>query len=191
MEGKPGVWQGNIKYGRETGSIPSSRKFSAFPGSDSAAAELTLIIFSSAISSYFISLLIQILRNLLFTNTDVTRSFYTLDNNIFSNNFISQCSSWWQWWSQIWPKLDPSSWLNCALRDDDAVYWLSIGHYEAVAVGNWWYSVSRGHLCLYILHKVEIWTGVTDAWLTDSQSKDSATQLLTKYKSGALVTQLI
>ena len=25
--------------------------------------------------------------------------------------------------------------------------------------------------------------------LTDSQSKDSATQLLTKYKSGALVTQ--
>ena len=26
--------------------------------------------------------------------------------------------------------------------------------------------------------------------LTDSQSKDSATQLLTKYKSGALVTQL-
>ena len=28
------------------------------------------------------------------------------------------------------------------------------------------------------------------ACLTDSQSKDSATQLLTKYKSGALVTQL-
>ncbi len=23
--------------------------------------------------------------------------------------------------------------------------------------------VSRAHLCLYILHKVEIWTGVTDA----------------------------
>ena len=30
-----------------------------------------------------------------------------------------------------------SSWLNCALRDDEAVYWVSIGHYEAVAVGNW------------------------------------------------------
>ena len=29
-----------------------------------------------------------------------------------------------------------SSWLNCALRDDEAVYWVSIGHYEAVAVGN-------------------------------------------------------
>ena len=28
-----------------------------------------------------------------------------------------------------------SSWLNCALRDDEAVYWVSIGHYEAVAVG--------------------------------------------------------
>ena len=58
-----------------------------------------------------------------------------------------------------------SSWLNCALRDDKALYWVSIGHHEAAAVGNWWYC--RGHLCLYILHKVEIWTGVTDAWLTD------------------------
>ena len=29
-----------------------------------------------------------------------------------------------------------SSWLNCALRDDEAVYWVSIGHYEAVAAGN-------------------------------------------------------
>ena len=27
-----------------------------------------------------------------------------------------------------------SSWLNCALRDDEAVYCVSIGHYEAVAV---------------------------------------------------------
>ena len=37
---------------------------------------------------------------------------------------------------------------------------------------------------------MEIWTGVTYASLTHSQCKDSATQLLTKYKSGALVTQL-
>ena len=29
-----------------------------------------------------------------------------------------------------------SSWLNCASRDDEAVYWVSIGHYVAVAVGN-------------------------------------------------------
>ena len=61
-----------------------------------------------------------------------------------------------------------SSWLNCALRVNEAVYWVIIGHYETVAVGNWWYWVSRGHLCLYILHKVEIWTGVTDASLTHS-----------------------
>ena len=84
-----------------------------------------------------------------------------------------------------------SSWLNCVLRDGEAVYWVSIGHYEAVAVGNWWYWVSRGHLSLYILHKVGIWTGVTDALRTDWQTlKDRATQLLPKYKSGALVTQL-
>ena len=84
----------------------------------------------------------------------------------------------------IWTR---TSWLNCALRDYEAVYWVSIGHYEAVAVGNWWYWVSRGHSCLYILQKVEIWTGVTDAWQTTL--KDRATQLLIKYKSGALVTQ--
>ena len=29
-----------------------------------------------------------------------------------------------------------SSWLNCALRDDEALYWVIIGHYEAVEVGN-------------------------------------------------------
>ena len=29
-----------------------------------------------------------------------------------------------------------SSWLNCALRVDEALYWVSIGHYEAVAVDN-------------------------------------------------------
>ena len=73
-----------------------------------------------------------------------------------------------------------SSWLNCALRDDEAVHQVSIGHYEAVAVGTWWYWVSRGHSCLYILHKVEIWSGVTDASLTTL--KDRATQLFIKYK---------
>ena len=29
-----------------------------------------------------------------------------------------------------------SSWLKCVLQDDEAVYWVSMGHYEAVAVGN-------------------------------------------------------
>ena len=39
---------------------------------------------------------------------------------------------------------------------------------------------------------MEIWSGVTDALLTHSQTlKDSATQLLIKYKSGALVTQFL
>ena len=71
------------------------------------------------------------------------------------------------------------------------MYWVSIGHYEAVAVGNWWYRLSRGHLCLYTLNKVEIWIldryhGCLTHWQT---LKDSATQLLIKYKSGALVTQ--
>ena len=47
-----------------------------------------------------------------------------------------------------------------------------------------------------LLHKVEIWTGVTDALRTFSLTnwqtlKDRATQLLLKYKSGALVTQYI
>ena len=80
-----------------------------------------------------------------------------------------------------------STWLNCTLWDCEAVYWASIGHYEVVAVGNWWYWVSRGHLCLYILNKVEIWTGVTDALLTDwlTTDKNRSTQLPIKYKSWA------
>ena len=42
---------------------------------------------------------------------------------------------------------------------------------------------------LYIA-KVDIWTGLTDALRTDGLTlKDRATQLLIKYKSGALVTQ--
>ena len=28
-----------------------------------------------------------------------------------------------------------SSWVNCALRDEEAVYWVSVAHYEAVSVG--------------------------------------------------------
>ena len=41
-----------------------------------------------------------------------------------------------------------------------------------------------------LLHKEEIWSGVTAALQTDLQTfKDRATQLLIKYKSGALGTQ--
>ena len=32
-------------------------------------------------------------------------------------------------------ELTRSSWLNCVLRDDEAVNWVSIGHYEAIAAG--------------------------------------------------------
>ena len=66
---------------------------------------------------------------------------------------------------QLWPAalilinkrvlfITRSRWLNCALRDNEAVYWDSLGHYEAVAVGSWSYWVSRGHSCLYILKKI-------------------------------------
>ena len=82
--------------------------------------------------------------------------------NVHLSNFM--------WTQNMWGKsmvVTRSSWLNCALRDDEAVYCVSIWHYETVAVVNWWYWVSGGHLCLYILHKVEIWTGVTDALRTD------------------------
>ena len=46
-----------------------------------------------------------------------------------------------------------SSWLNCALRGHEA--------------DNWCDWVSIGHLCLYILNRVHILSGVTDASLTD------------------------
>ena len=45
---------------------------------------------------------------------------------------------------QLWPAalilinkrvlfITRSRWLNCALRDNEAVYWVSVGHCEAVA----------------------------------------------------------
>ena len=56
-----------------------------------------------------------------------------------------------------------SSWLNCALRGDEA--------------DNWCYYVSRGHLCHYILNREEIWSVVNNASHTDWQtSKDRATE---------------
>ena len=38
-------------------------------------------------------------------------------------------------------ELTRSSWLNCVLRDDEAVNWVSIGHYEAIAAGKWWEGI--------------------------------------------------
>ena len=60
-------------------------------------------------------------------------------------------------WGKGWKTR--SSWLNCALRDDEAVYWVSIGLYEAVAVDN------------YRTRVRSLFTLVTNwltHWLTDS-----------------------
>ena len=46
-----------------------------------------------------------------------------------SSKFLFPCAHIDQNWSTRF------SWLNCVLRDDEAVYWVSLGHYEAVAVG--------------------------------------------------------
>ena len=66
---------------------------------------------------------------------------------------------YWLWWlPNEMVSVTRSSWLNCALRDDEAVYWVSIGHYEAVAVVIDDTGSEEG---IYILHKVEIWSGVS------------------------------
>ena len=54
-------------------------------------------------------------------------------------------------------------------------------------------SVEGSYVLLYCTKwRSGVWTGVTDALRTDSQTlKDRAAQLLIKYKSGALVTQFL
>ena len=83
--------------------------------------------------------------------------------------------------------LTRSNWLNCVLRGDDVVYWVSIRQQ--------WFILGSGQcrvfICLYMTKKVEIWSGVTNASQTDRQTlKDRATQLL-RSRSGALITQPI
>ena len=58
--------------------------------------------------------------------------------------------TWW-YWVNIWQ------------------YWLVFCQYKLVMLGIRWYRVSKGLVCLYILEKVEIWSGVTDAWQTDNR----------------------
>ena len=53
-------------------------------------------------------------------------TFFRLNDQLFGFNNIRKFNI----------RTTRSSWFNCALRDDEAVYWVSIGHYEAVAVGN-------------------------------------------------------
>ena len=72
--------------------------------------------------------------------------------------------TWWYWVS-IWR------------------YWLVLGQYMLVLLGIRWYRVSKGLVCLYILEKVEIWSGDTDASQTDRQTTEySATQLVYSIK---------
>ena len=58
--------------------------------------------------------------------------------------------TWWYWVS-IWP------------------YWLVLDKYMLVLLGIKWHRVSKGLVCLYILEKVEIWSGDTDVWHTYRQ----------------------
>ena len=41
--------------------------------------------------------------------------------------------------------------------------------YKLVLLGIRWYRASKGLVCLYLLEKVEIWSGVTDASHTHRQ----------------------
>ena len=60
-------------------------------------------------------------------------------------------SGTWRYWVSIWR------------------YWLVLDQYKLVLLDIRWYRVSKGLVCLYILEKVEIWSGVTDAWQTDNR----------------------
>ena len=58
-----------------------------------------------------------------------------------------------------------------------------LGQYKLVLLGIMWRLVSIGLICLYILEKVDIWTGDTDASHTHSQTTEySATQLVSSIK---------
>ena len=71
--------------------------------------------------------------------------------------------TWWYWVS-IWR------------------YWLVLGQYKLVLLGIRWYRVSKGLVCLYILEKVEIWSGVTDASHHSQTTEYRATQLVSSIK---------
>ena len=55
-------------------------------------------------------------------------------------------------------------------------YLVVLGQYNLVLLGIKWYWISIGFLCLYILKKVEIWTGVTIAGQRRQTRKDRSTQ---------------
>ena len=55
-------------------------------------------------------------------------------------------------------------------------YLVVLGQYNLVLLGIKWYWISIGFLCLYILKKVEIWTGVTIAGQRRQTRKDRSAQ---------------
>ena len=62
-------------------------------------------------------------------------------------------------------------------------YLMVLGQYKLALLGIRWYRVSKGLVCLYILEKVEICSGVTDASQTDRQTTEyRATQLVYSIK---------
>ena len=66
--------------------------------------------------------------------------------------------------------------------------------HRAVTVDSWWYLISLGLVCLYILKQVEIWWGYTDAsldtdWITDRQGKIKLLKLL-RSRDGALTQKV-
>ena len=69
--------------------------------------------------------------------------FFKLTELCLSGWFIIS-GTWWYWVSIWW-------------------YWLVLDQYKLVLFDIRWYRVSKGLVCLYILEKVEIWSGVTDA----------------------------
>ena len=77
--------------------------------------------------------------------------FFKLTELCLSGWFIIS-GTWWYWVS-IWR------------------YWLVLDQYKLVLFDIRWYRVSKGLVCLYILEKVEIWSGVTDASQTHRQQK--------------------
>ena len=53
-----------------------------------------------------------------------------------------------------------------------------LGPYKLVLLDIRWYEVSKGLVCLYMLEKVEIWLGVTDASNHSQTTEYRATQLV-------------
>ena len=116
---------------------------------------------SSFIYQWDTLLLIKELDNLIFSNDELDQVYCAWLIIWVEKREIIQLAElcltrWWiisgTWWCWV------SIWR----------YWLVLGQYKLVLLGIGWYMVSKGLVCLYILEKVEIWSGDTDAWHTHS-----------------------